>query len=162
MWNSEFKLIHLEFLRYRTDNFEKMEDFRGLYSSWRARVPKHWGKKTWDTLFLLAADYPHEKECWDDDEYTSEMIRERKKGWEKLLKSLPWVLTCGECAHHFRKYINRGNGRFLKKALENREELFMFLYKCKDQVNYRKNVVSPSYEKIRKKYIPQCSKKSYF
>ena len=159
MWDSEFKLRHLEILRYSTDNFEKMGDFRGLYSSWRARVPDHWGKKTWDTLFLLAADYPHEKECWDDDEYTSEMIRERKKGWEKLLKSLPWVLTCGECAQHFRKYINRGNGRFLKKALENREELFMFLYKCKDQVNSRKNVVSPSYEKIRKKYIPRCGRK---
>ena len=159
MWNSEITIRRLENVRYNTENHENSGEYRGLYSSWRARIPSHWGKKTWDTLFLLAADYPHEKECWDDDEYTKEMIKERKKGWEQLLKSLPWVLTCGVCAYHFQKYINRQNGKFLKKALENREELFKFLYKCKDQVNSRKNTKSPTYEKIRRKYIPPCEKR---
>ena len=37
------------------------------------------GKKTWDTLFLLAADYPHEKECWDDDEMSDKMNYENYK-----------------------------------------------------------------------------------
>ena len=154
MWKSHAQLHILESIQIL-----ETENYRGTYySSWRARVPSHWGKRTWDALFLLAADYPHEKECWDDDEYTKKMIKDRKRAWKQMLTSLPSILTCGVCAQHFKKYIERDNKRSLNKALENREELFKFLYKCKDEINKRNGIVSSSYEQIKRKYIPSCKK----
>lgn len=136
--------------------------FRGRkqYSSWRARVPSHWGKRTWDALFLLAADYPHEQSCWDDEEMDEESVRARKRAWRRLLTSLPWVLACGVCAQHFQEYLERDGGRALSKALENRETLYDFLYRCKAEVNKRNGKHSPPLGKIRRKYIPHCEKRS--
>ena len=136
------------------------DEFRGLsYSSWRARIPAHWGKRTWEMLFRLAADYPHSQDCWDDDVYDKETVMERKKGWRQLLKSLPFVLTCGICAHHFQKYIEHNKGERLEKALRNRESLLRFLYDCKHEVNNRNGQTSPDFDVIRKRYVPPCERR---
>lgn len=127
-----------------------------MHSSWRARVPPHWGKKTWDALFLLAADYPHEQDCEDDDEYPPELIAERKRAWKKILKALPGALTCGVCSYHFEKYMQ--DEQAMERALQNREELFKWLYKAKDQVNKRNSRKSISLGAVRKRYIPKCKK----
>ena len=128
-----------------------------LHSSWKARVPTHWGKKTWDALFLLAADYPHKKDCKDDDEYPNEIIRERRKAWKRLFEALPGVLTCGVCSYHFQQYMRRGNGIPFENALRDRESLFEWLHKAKDEVNKRNKRKSISLENTRKRYIPRCS-----
>lgn len=129
------------------------------YSSSRARVPSHWGKATWDALFLLAADYPHEFECGDDHEYSAEMIQVRKNAWRQLLKALPGVLTCNKCADHFGKYLQMNGGRDLEWALEDRERLLRWLYRCKDEINHRNQRQSPALENVRRKYVPRCSKR---
>ena len=134
------------------------DEFRGSYSSWRARVPVHWGRSTWDALFLLAADYPHEKECDDDDEMDPGTIRARKAGWRQLLKSLPSVLTCGICSDHFQKYMEHDNWKRLERALQDRESLFKFLYNCKKEVNKRNGRPSLQYHKVRRKYVPPCDR----
>jgi hypothetical protein len=72
-----------------------------LYSSWNTHIQSHWGKATWDALFLLAADYPHEQACTDDTKYTPEEIAVRKHSWKHLFKALPGVLSCPLCGEHF-------------------------------------------------------------
>ena len=130
-----------------------------LHSSWRARVPTHWGRRTWDALFLLAADYPHAKECADDDEYPPEVVRERRRAWKQMLQALPGVLTCGVCSYHFEQYMRRDGGRPMEAALRDREALLKWLYAAKDEVNRRNRVRrSPPYERVRRTYIPKCSK----
>ena len=126
------------------------------YSSHRARVPSHWGKHTWDALFLLAADYPHAKDCRDDDRYPPSAIEDRKRAWKQLIKALPGVLTCGVCSHHFADYIKRDGGKPLDAALQNREALFEWLYACKNEVNKRRGRRSPSLSKVKRRYIPKC------
>ena len=103
------------------------------YSSPRSRVPLHWGRNTWDALFLLAADYPHQKDCDDDDEYPKPLVLKRKRAWKQLLRALPGVLTCDAYSSHFDAYLKRNGGRDLDDTL--RESLFRWLYACKDRVN---------------------------
>ena len=129
------------------------------YSSYKARVPSHWGKNTWDALFLLASDYPHEKDCDDDDLYPKSAIEVRRSAWKHLIKALPGVLTCGNCAVHFADYIERDGGKALDAALQDREALFRWLYKCKNEVNKRRGKRSPPFEHVKRKYIPKCSRR---
>lgn len=98
-----------------------------MYSSPKCRDPDHWGRKTWDALFLLASDFPHEAECDEDTEYSKETILKRRESWKALLKSLPGVLTCGSCAEHFKEYVEKESGERLNSALKNRETLFKYL-----------------------------------
>lgn len=135
------------------------DEYQGSYSSWRARLPVWWGKRTWEALFLLAADYPHDQDCWDDGEMLDEDVKARKAGWRQLLKSLPFVLTCGVCATHFQKYIEHDNGRRLEQALRDRESLLTFLYNCKKEVNKRNGRGSPSYTQVRRRFVPPCERK---
>ena len=130
------------------------------HSSWRARVPSHWGKHTWDALFLLAADYPHAQECADDDEYPADVVQERRRAWRRLLQALPGVLTCGVCSHHFEKYMQRNGGRNMEAALEDREALLQWLYAAKDEVSKRNGTrKSPPCERVRRHYVPKCPPK---
>lgn len=127
-----------------------------LHSSWRARVPTHWGRTTWDMLFKLAADYPHARECADDDAYPRAVVRERRRAWRQLLTSLPGTMTCGVCSHHFAKFLARDGGRPLERALRDRESLFAWLHEAKDEVNKRNGRRSPSLRRTRRRYIPPC------
>ena len=129
-----------------------------LHSSWRARVPTHWGKRTWDALFLLAADYPHPQDCDDDDEYPPEVIMERRRSWKRLFETLPGVLTCGVCSYHFEKYMKLQNGVPFQNALKDRDALFAWLHKAKAEVNKRNGRKSISLESTKRRYIPKCSK----
>lgn len=126
------------------------------HSSFRARAVTHWGRSTWDALFLLASDFPHEKDCVDDDRVPHEFVEERRRGWRKLLKALPDVLSCGICSEHFARYLERNGGKDLEKALVNRENLFAWLYRCKHEVNRRNGQGSPRLSHVRRKYIPKC------
>ena len=130
---------------------------RVLHSSWRARVPTHWGRKTWDALFLLAADYPHVQECKDDDPFPQRVILERRRAWRKMLLSLPGILSCGVCSDHFQRYMERDGGRPMERALQDRESLLEWLYKAKDEVNERNGTKRPRFEDIRRKYVPKCT-----
>ena len=129
-----------------------------LYSSWNTHIQSHWGKSTWDALFLLAADYPHEKTCTDDAEYAPEVVALRKQSWRRLFEALPGVLSCPLCGEHFRRYMRRDGGRPFENALQNRETLFAWLHKCKDEVNRRTNRKSVSIERVKRRYIAKCSK----
>jgi len=42
-------------------------------------------------VFLLAADFPHTKECDDDEPYTVAEVKQRRKGWMQLLKALEYI-----------------------------------------------------------------------
>lgn len=129
---------------------------RQLHSSWRARTPRHWGRSTWDALFRLAADYPHARECDDDDPYLASLAAERRASWRRLLKSLPGILPCGECAYHFERYLRRDGGAALERALRDRESLYRWLYRAKDEVNRREGRHSPPLAEVRRRYIPAC------
>lgn len=129
-----------------------------LYSSWNSHIQQHWGRSTWDALFLLAADYPHAQMCTDDNPFTREEIRRRRRGWRQLLESLPEVLSCGECATHFDAYLRRDGGRPFRDALRDRERLFAWLHRCKDEVNRRTNRRSISLKRTQTKYIAPCDR----
>ena len=130
---------------------------REFYSSWNTHLQSHWGQKTWDAIFLLAADFPHDQACTDDQRYPPEWVAYRRRSWKKLFQSLPGVLSCPKCGEHFRKYMERDNGRAFHDALENRETLFAWLHKCKDEVNNRTKRKSSSLHTVKKKYIAKCS-----
>lgn len=129
-----------------------------LHSSRRARVPTHWGRRTWDALFLLAADYPHPKDCEDDDEFSPEVVVERRRAWKRFLETLPGVLTCGVCSHHFESYMRQQHGIPFRDALRDRDSLFAWLHKAKAEVNKRNGRKSLTLESTKKRYIPTCSK----
>jgi hypothetical protein len=105
---------------------------------------------------LLAADYPHEKDCDDDDEYPQQGITERQKSWRRLFESLPGVLTCNVCSYHFKEYMKRDNGIPFRNALKNRKALFKWLHQAKKEVNERNGRKSLTLMEIEKKYIPSC------
>lgn len=126
------------------------------FSSWRARVPSHWGERTWDALFLLAADFPHSRECTDDEEFPNDVVANRRRAWRALLKALPGVLTCGVCSHHFERYMDRNGGKNMDEALQDRESLLRWLYNAKDEVNRRNGRRSVRYERVRRSYVPAC------
>ena len=126
----------------------------GLYSSWNSHHQAHWGRRTWDSLFLLASDYPHKMQCTDDEEFTVREVREKKKAWKALLTSLPNVLSCPVCGQHFRDYIHRNP---ISTALKDREHLMRWLYGAKDEVNCRTGRRSPLYRTVRNRYVPKCS-----
>lgn len=128
-----------------------------LHSSWKARVPTHWGRKTWDALFLLAADYPHAQECDDDDPLSSYEILKRRRAWKKMLRALPGVIACDVCSYHFQRYLDRNDGRSLERALKNRESLLRWLYRAKDKINKLKYVKSIPFENVKNKYVPRCT-----
>lgn len=130
---------------------------RKMFSSPKCRDPDHWGKKTWDALFLLASDFPHERECDEDTEYHPSTLKKRKESWRSLLRSLPGVITCGSCSDHFKDFVEK-EGR-LEDALLNRDTLFEFLYQAKDEVNKRRGRKSLSLRSVKRIYIPKCSKK---
>jgi hypothetical protein len=133
---------------------------RPKYSSPRSRDPAHWGKHTWDALFLLASDYPHERDCADDDVYPASLVSTRRRAWKQLLTALPGVLTCGACAYHFDAYLKRNGGRDVDDALRDRKSLFRWLYACKDEVNKRTQRRSPTLDRVRRRYISECSRSS--
>jgi hypothetical protein len=126
----------------------------GLYSSAYARDTSHWAKKTWDALFLVASDFPHKEEGKYEDELTVTQVEKKRVAFEKMLINLAEVLPCHICAEHFKKYINKNDRKPLKRAMENRENLFKWLYKAKDEVNKRLGKKSIEYKKVRDKYIP--------
>lgn len=130
------------------------------YSSPSSRVPSHWGKKTWDALFLLASDFPHDKECEEDDEYSPEMVTKRRESWRQLLTSLPGVLTCSACASHFEEYLKLEGGEKLDRALTDRRSLFEWMYECKDRINRQRRRRSPRLSKVRDMYIARCERRS--
>ena len=129
-----------------------------LYSSWNNHIQGHWGKSTWDAIFLLAADFPHERECTDDTLLDKETVQLKRKYWRQFFESLPIVLSCGICGQHFYDYMHRDNGAPFKQALNDRESLFEWLYKCKDEINKRTKRRSVPLQKVRTKYIKKCSK----
>lgn len=129
-----------------------------LYSSWNSHLQTHWGKATWDAIFLLAADYPHAQDCVDDVELTKETVALKRRMWKQFFMSLPGVLSCPVCGEHFRKYMERNNGKQFNEALEDRDKLFEWLHKCKHEVNRRTNRKSISIDKVKSKYISPCKK----
>ena len=124
-----------------------------LHSSWTSHLQGHWGRRTWDALFLLAADFPHERDCIEDKPFVMRELHERRKGWKQLLTSLPNVITCPVCAEHFENYMIRYP---VTNALRNRDTLFKWLYRAKDEVNQRTHRTSPSLDRVKKKYIAPC------
>lgn len=125
------------------------------HSSWRARAPRYWGRSVWDALFLLAADYPHARDCDDDEPYVG--AEARRKSWKRFLKALPGVLTCGVCAYHFERYIKRGGDEALNEALTDRDTLFRWLHRAKSEVNQRNRTPNLSLEATKRRYIPPCT-----
>lgn len=126
------------------------------FSSHKARRTKHWGKPTWDALFLLASDYPHAQDCADDDAIPASLAQERRRAWKKMLEAMPGVLTCGVCSYHFERYMERRNGVPFERALDDRESLFKWLHQAKDEVNRRAGRKSISLAETKRKYIPKC------
>ena len=124
-----------------------------LYSSWTSHLQGHWGGPTWDALFLLAADFPHERDCLEDMPFVARELQERRAGWTQLLHSLPNVITCPVCADHFEDYMRRYP---VAAALRNRDTLFRWLHRAKDEVNRRTQRTSPSLERVKKRYIAPC------
>ena len=129
------------------------QPFSPLYSSWNPHLQGHWGKCTWDMMFLLAADFPHTKECDGDEPYTVAEVKKRRQGWIQLLKALPNVLSCPVCAIHFEKYTKRYP---VEEAVKDRDSLFEWLYRAKDEVNKRTKKKSPPIKKVKSRYIPKC------
>lgn len=127
-----------------------------LYSSWVPHLEHHWGRHTWDALFLLASDFPHARDCEDDQMYTVREVELRRNAWKRILLSLPDAISCPLCGMHFRRFMQRHS---VNDALRNRETLMKWLYMAKDEVNKRRGKRSPSLERIRKKYIPPCSRR---
>ena len=125
----------------------------GLYSSWTPHLQSHWGRSTWDALFLLASDFPHNQECDDDRAYTHREVEMRRKAWRQILLSLPEALSCPVCGEHFRRYMERHS---VDGALRDRETLMRWLYRAKDEVNRRRGRTSPSFQRVRRTYIPPC------
>ncbi len=128
-----------------------------LYSSWNSHHQQHWGRRTWDSLFLLASDFPHRRQCDDDAEFSRREVAQRRRAWKSLLESLPNVLSCPVCGSHFREYMRRHP---VSQALQNRETLLGWLYRAKVEVNHRTNRSSISYKRVRKRYIPSCARRS--
>lgn len=124
-----------------------------LHSSWTSHLQGHWGRRTWDALFLLAADFPHERDCPDDEPFTLRELQERREGWKQLIESLPNVITCPVCADHFERYMKRHP---VANALRNRDTLFRWLYRAKDEVNQRTHRSSPPIARVKRKYIAPC------
>jgi len=123
----------------------------GLYSSWNSHHQAHWGRRTWDALFLLAADFPHKQQCDDDAEYTRREVQEKRRAWNSILSSLPDLMSCPICGSHFKTYMRRH-----PVALQNREALMRWLYRAKDDVNCRTNRRSTPYKRVRSQYVPAC------
>ena len=126
-----------------------------LYSSWIPHLQNHWGRHTWDALFLLASDFPHARDCDDDQMYTVREVNSRRKAWKRILLSLPDALSCPLCGAHFRQFMRRHS---VDNALRNRDTLMKWLYMAKDEVNKRRGKQSPSLKRIKRKYIPPCSR----
>ena len=127
------------------------------YSSYNTHIQSHWGRKTWDAIFLLAADYPHDNVCSDDVVVPDEVVRRKRRAWKRMFESLPDVLSCPLCGDHFRAYMERDGGRPFRNALQNRETLFAWLHNCKDEVNKRTKRSSPTLKFVRDMYIAKCS-----
>lgn len=128
-----------------------------LYSSWNSHHQQHWGRRTWDSLFLLASDFPHRRQCDDDAEFSRTEVSRKRRAWKSLLESLPNVLSCPVCGRHFREYMHRHP---LSHALQNRETLLRWLYRAKDEVNRRTHRTSISYKRVRRRYVPSCTRRS--
>ena len=127
-----------------------------LYSSWNAHLQSHWGRRTWDALFLLAADFPHAQACTDDEAFSPAEVERKRRAWRRLFESLHEVLSCPECGRHFAAYLKRDGGQHFREALRDREHLFAWLHKCKDEVNKRTRRRSTSLERTRREYIAPC------
>lgn len=130
-----------------------------LYTSRHTKIQSHWGRNTWDAIFMLAADFPHARECEDDTEFTQAELRARRGGWNRFFESLPDVLSCGACGGHFRAYMRRDGGRPFHAALADRDALFAWLHKAKDEVNRRTQRKSISLGRTKRRYIPPCPRR---
>jgi hypothetical protein len=129
-----------------------------LHSSYNSHIQSHWGKKTWDSIFLLAADFPHEKACKDDESFTKQEVAQKRRAWKKFFETLPDILSCEECGYHFQRYLEREGGVPFRNALRDRESLFAWLHRCKDEINKRTKRKSISLKKTKKKYIARCDR----
>lgn len=133
--------------------------FRPLFSSAFSRTPQHWGKATWDAIFLLASDFPHfEKTCEvHEDQLSREECRRKQRAFKKMLEGLMESLPCSICSEHFRKAMQKNKGKDFQRALQDRELLFRWLYLVKNDVNKRNRKKSISFEAVKRKYIAKCS-----
>ncbi len=88
------------------------------------RDPKKWGPHLWMFMHYAAANYP---------ENPSPQHQQDMMDW---LRTLPTVIPCGSCSHHFRQHIQRNQHR-LPEICRNRENLFVFLVDTHNKVNQR-------------------------
>jgi hypothetical protein len=124
-----------------------------LFSSWTPHLQDHWGRTTWDALFLLASDFPHVRDCADDEPFTPHEVERRRKAWRRILLALPDALSCPQCGEHFRRYTER---RSVDEALRDRDTLMRWLYEAKNEVNRRRKRKSPSFQRVKRRFVPPC------
>lgn len=128
------------------------------YSSRANHIQTHWGRRTWDALFLLAADFPHARACDDDVPLSERDVAKKRSAWEALFRTLPDVLSCPVCGEHFRDFMARKGGAPFRAALRNREALFRWLHECKADVNRRTRRKNAALASVRRRYIAPCDR----
>jgi hypothetical protein len=82
--------------------------------------PSFWGNNAWDSLFIIAINYP-----------THPSINQ-KHAYLDFFKLLKIVLPCNECCSSINKFQNEIN---FKNYTDNQKSLFLGLYKLKNKVN---------------------------
>ena len=127
------------------------------YANKKTKNPSHWGRATWDALFLLASDFPSTQKLADDDTpVNARCMRKRRTAWAKMLKALPGVLPCQDCAIHFQEYLERDDGRALQNALKDRNSLMAWLHNAKQLVNKRQHKKGITLKEVQKRYLGAC------
>lgn len=128
-----------------------------LWQSPATQNPVLWGQSVWDTLFTLAAHFPHEHRCDDDFPVDEARLLGQRRAFEALLKSLTDLLPCPVCQEHFREYVHRDRSKHLRAALRNREALMLWLHGAKQEVNRRQGRRGIAAKTMLARYLPPCA-----
>lgn len=122
-----------------------------LFISPSTANPDHWGRATWDYLFIMASHFPHGKTESDDVELTEKGVNSIRQTWKQQIAILLQMLPCGGCKNHFDAFIKKHP---LRDALQDRDTLFAWLHKAKEQVRKQQGKLSIPLAKVKTTYIP--------
>lgn len=94
------------------------------------------GPATWHFLFCTATTYDGSPEA--------------KQAIKNIVDAIRITFPCPNCRKNFEKHLKEIP---LNDHLDNKDELFLWLYLMKDKVNQLKKVKSPTLESVKKYYF---------